>query len=226
MSVKTYSLKKDGEKKLSKNFRVREFKCKDGSDEILIDSKLVNLLQHIRDELGVSLKINSGYRTPTYNKQIGGSSNSQHTKGTAADVYTDGVDPLIIAWIADKYLDDMGGVELGSYGVTNNGYVHVDVRNGHWRAVKAYSTRAYSTYSTLFSTIRFGTSGQIVLVLTRKLYRLGLLATPATVCNSTVIKGIRAFQSKYGLTVDGIFGKKSWEKLIEVLSNEYKKSAN
>lgn len=30
MSVKTYSLKKDGEKQLSKNFKVREFRCKDG----------------------------------------------------------------------------------------------------------------------------------------------------------------------------------------------------
>lgn len=220
MSVKKYSLNKDGEKKLSKNFRVREFKCKDGSDEILIDSKLVNLLQHIRDELGVSLKINSGYRTPTYNKQIGGSSNSQHTKGTAADVYADGVDPLIIAWIADKYLDDMGGVELGSYGIKNSGYVHVDVRSGCWRAVKAYSFKAYTTYSTLFSTIKYGVSGQMVQVLTRKLQRLGYMSTSTTTCTTSVVKAIKTFQAKNGLADDGVFGNKSWTKLIEVLKNE------
>lgn len=220
MSVKKYSLKKDGEKKLSKNFRVREFKCKDGSDEILIDSKLVNLLQHIRNELGTSLTINSGYRTPTYNKQIGGSSNSQHTKGTAADVCADGVDPLIIAWIADKYLDDVGGVELGSYGIKNSGYVHVDVRTGRWRAVKAYSFKTYTTYSTLFSTIKYGVSGQMVQVLTRKLQRLGYMATSTTTCTNSVVKAIKTFQAKNGLTDDGVFGNKSWTKLIEVLRNE------
>lgn len=220
MSVKKYSLKKDGEKKLSKNFRVREFKCKDGSDEILIDSKLVNLLQHIRNELGTSLTINSGYRTPTYNKQIGGSSNSQHTKGTAADVCADGVDPLIIAWIADKYLDDAGGVELGSYGIKNSGYVHVDVRTGRWRAVKAYSFKTYTTYSTLFSTIKYGVSGQMVQVLTRKLQRLGHMATSTTTCTNSVVKAIKTFQAKNGLTDDGVFGTKSWTKLIEVLRNE------
>lgn len=31
MSVKTYSLKKDGSTKLSANFRVREFACNDGT---------------------------------------------------------------------------------------------------------------------------------------------------------------------------------------------------
>ena len=100
MAVKKYSLKKDGNKKLSKNFKVREFACKDGSDEILIDNTLVNVLQHIRNTLGVSLTINSGYRTPAYNKRIGGSSNSMHTKGMAADVYANGVDPIVIAYIA------------------------------------------------------------------------------------------------------------------------------
>ena len=32
MSVKTYSLAKDGDTKLSENFTVQEFRCKDGSD--------------------------------------------------------------------------------------------------------------------------------------------------------------------------------------------------
>ena len=32
MAIKAYSYAKDGSKALSKNFHVREFKCKDGSD--------------------------------------------------------------------------------------------------------------------------------------------------------------------------------------------------
>lgn len=49
MSVQTYSLRTQGDNFLSKNFRVREFKCNDGSDSILIDSDLVNVLQKVRD---------------------------------------------------------------------------------------------------------------------------------------------------------------------------------
>ncbi len=36
MSVKEYSLKRDGNQKVSADFRVREFRCKDGSDKILL----------------------------------------------------------------------------------------------------------------------------------------------------------------------------------------------
>jgi len=42
--VHTYSLAKDGQTKLSTNFSVKEFKCKDGSDTILIDDNLVAAL--------------------------------------------------------------------------------------------------------------------------------------------------------------------------------------
>ena len=51
MAIKVYSLAKDGSKKLSANFAVREFRCKDGSDPIFIDSELVELLQKIRSHL-------------------------------------------------------------------------------------------------------------------------------------------------------------------------------
>ena len=36
MSTKTYSLRNDGGKKLSENFRVREFASKEGADQIKI----------------------------------------------------------------------------------------------------------------------------------------------------------------------------------------------
>lgn len=40
-NVQTFSRSADGEKNLSANFKVKEFACKDGSDEILIDLDLV-----------------------------------------------------------------------------------------------------------------------------------------------------------------------------------------
>ena len=35
--IKTYSLKSDGNKNISNNFKVSDFACKDGSYKILID---------------------------------------------------------------------------------------------------------------------------------------------------------------------------------------------
>ena len=67
MAIKAYSYAKDGSKALSKNFHVREFKCKDGSDPIFIDDELVALLQKIRDHFGKAVNINSAFRTASHN---------------------------------------------------------------------------------------------------------------------------------------------------------------
>tara|TARA_B100000475_G_scaffold199914_1_gene183159 strand:- start:133 stop:618 length:486 start_codon:yes stop_codon:yes gene_type:complete len=45
-----------------------------------------NVLQPIRDSLELPVRVTSGYRCEKLNKSIGGSSNSQHVKGEAADI--------------------------------------------------------------------------------------------------------------------------------------------
>ena len=47
------------------------------------------LLQPLRDACGHPLKVNSGYRCKKLNDLVGGSKNSQHTKGQAADIASD-----------------------------------------------------------------------------------------------------------------------------------------
>ena len=125
--VKTYSVKKDGSTYLSKNFKVSEFKCNDGSDTVLISDKLVGLLQNIRNHFGVAVVINSGYRTSTYNKKVGGATNSQHVKGTAADIVVKGVDPLTVGQYVEYIMPDHGGI--GVYQT----FTHVDVRTSRSR---------------------------------------------------------------------------------------------
>jgi uncharacterized protein YcbK (DUF882 family) len=39
----------------------------------------------LREKVG-RIKVNSGYRTPEDNKQVGGAKNSQHTKGEAVEI--------------------------------------------------------------------------------------------------------------------------------------------
>ena len=95
--VNEYSLKSDRNKQLSRNFSVYEFACKDKSDKVLISEELVDVLQKIRDNYNKPVNINSAYRSVEYNKEIRGSSNSQHCKGTAADIWIEGCDPVGIA---------------------------------------------------------------------------------------------------------------------------------
>ena len=120
--VKTYSVKKDGSTYLSKNFKVSEFKCNDGSDTVLISDKLVDLLQNIRDHFGAAVTINSAYRTESYNKKIGGATKSQHANGTAADIVVKGATPLEVAQYVEHIMPDSGGI--GVY----QSFTHVDVR--------------------------------------------------------------------------------------------------
>lgn len=122
MTIKAYSKAKDGNKKLSTNFRVKEFACTDGSDPIFIDSDLVNILQKIRNHFGKSVTITSAYRTPTKNKACGGETYSQHLYGKAADIKVTGVTPKKVAAYAETLLKNKGGI--GTYST----FTHIDVR--------------------------------------------------------------------------------------------------
>lgn len=55
--------------------------------------ELAIFLEQLRTLLNKPIKINSGYRSPEVNKAIGGSSNSQHCKGQAADIIVPGMTP-------------------------------------------------------------------------------------------------------------------------------------
>ena len=122
MTIKAYSKAKDGNKKLSTNFRVKEFACTDGSDPIFIDSDLVNVLQKIRTHFGKSVTITSAYRTPTKNKAAGGTTYSQHLYGRAADIKVKGVTPKKVAAYAETLLKNKGGIGIYST------FTHIDVR--------------------------------------------------------------------------------------------------
>lgn len=121
--IKAYSKKKDGNKKLSANFRVKEFACTDGSDPIFIDTDLVKILQKIRNHFGKSVTITSAYRTPGKNKAVGGTAYSQHLYGKAADIKVKGVAPKTVATYANKLLPKSGGI--GTYKT----FTHIDVRS-------------------------------------------------------------------------------------------------
>ena len=122
MAINAYSYAKDGTKFLSKNFRVREFRCKDDTDPIFIDSDLVDILQNVRDHFGKAVTITSAFRTASHNKKVGGATYSQHLYGKAADIKVSGVAASVVADFAETLMPSTGGI--GRYST----FTHVDVR--------------------------------------------------------------------------------------------------
>ena len=129
MAIKQYSLAKDGARQLAPAFKVREFRCRDGSDVVMIDESLVVLLQCIREHFGKPITITSGYRTAAHNKSVGGAKSSQHLLGRAADIQVAGVSVEDVAAYAESLMPDWGGVGRypGKAGRAT-GWVHVDTR--------------------------------------------------------------------------------------------------
>lgn len=122
MAINAYSYAKDGTKFLSKNFRVREFRCQDDTDPIFVDSDLVDILQNVRDHFGKAVTITSAFRTASHNKKVGGATYSQHLYGKAADIKVSGVAASVVADFVETLMPSTGGI--GRYST----FTHVDVR--------------------------------------------------------------------------------------------------
>lgn len=209
--VKTYSNKKDGNKSLSENFRVSEFKCKDGTNRILIDLEMIYILQEIRNISGKSVTINSAYRTASWNRKQGGVSNSYHLYGRAFDIKTAGLSLDDICAIANT---------LGVKGIIRYPtFVHIDSRANKYHATNTKKLMNYGKYTIPFRGITLSkenkSKGQEVGLVQFKLNSLGY--------NCGIVDGIvgtkfdtavKAFQKANGLAVDGKVGTKTWTKLF------------
>ncbi len=112
--------------RVSEHFWLHEFQCKGVNcgcnNAVKLHPELARRLQAMRTETGRPTLIRSGYRCWIHNRRQGSSADSQHPRGTAADIYILGM-PLQEQYaLADRYFPD-GGVGTGaSWGV------HVDVR--------------------------------------------------------------------------------------------------
>lgn len=115
---------------MTRNFSKYEFECNDKS-EMPIDVEmnialLADQLQKLRDYLNAPITINSAYRSPSWNEKVGGSKNSQHLLGRAADIVVDGYTPDQVYDAIEKLISENKMKEggLGRY----NTFTHYDIR--------------------------------------------------------------------------------------------------
>lgn len=218
MAVKTYSLTKDGDKRLSANFRVREFRCKDGTDKILVSTDLVSMLEKLRVKLGeklgseVSIDINSGYRTKSHNKAIGGSTTSKHCKGLAADIICkmngEVVPAKEVCVVAQDI--DFDGIAFISANAT-----HVDCRGYRWWADETKGNKKVTDFYAYFGmaypeptdTVEKGDKGTPVRWVQKKLNKAGYKLSVDGKFGSGTDRALRDFQKKKVPPADGKCGR-------------------
>lgn len=207
MAVQTYSVSKSGNVRLSSNFTVKEFRSHDGADKVLIDDKLVLILQNIRNHFGRAVIISSAYRTAEYNASVGGSLSSYHTKGQAADITVQGVNPVTVGLYADTLASG-----LGVYAYASGGFCHIDTRPVTYRWLTLYRGGANQAISKIMPSIKQGgnknTTNSVMLVQRR----LGV--SQSGTFGDFTTSAVKNFQKSNGLTVDGIVGAKTWRKLF------------
>lgn len=112
--------------RLTQHFKAEEFRCKDKTKEFLWAPELLTILEKIRNHFDKPVIINSGYRTPSWNREVGGTPNSYHCKGMAADIVVKGHRSQEVAKYADSIMEQGGIIKY-----TN--FVHVDVRENKYR---------------------------------------------------------------------------------------------
>ena len=102
------------------NFSAQEIACR-GDDTIRIDEVALDKLQALRDRLGVPLIVNSAYRSPAYNRQVGGAKHSMHLQGAAFDISMANHDPESFETAARE----IGFAGFGFYPRQN--FMHIDI---------------------------------------------------------------------------------------------------
>lgn len=116
--------------KISDNFYLSEFNCKDGTvvPSVYMDNvcKLAEQLEIVRDVVREPIRINSSYRHTEYNKRIGGSTRSQHLTASAVDITIDNMNADEVYRLLNQMAID-GLIHNGGLGKYNS-FTHYDIR--------------------------------------------------------------------------------------------------
>jgi len=108
---------------LSAHFSKAEFACH-CCGEVRMDQRLIDALEQLHTLAGREILIHDAFRCPAQNLEVGGVTDSEHTRGLAADVGIPGLSLQQMYELALQIPTFAGG----GIGVYDGGFLHLDVR--------------------------------------------------------------------------------------------------
>lgn len=123
----------------SPHFNPGELHCK-GAESLLVHWPSLRALNELRARLGRPVRVTSAYRSPEWNKKVGGSKNSYHLQGRAFDLLYNGGDDLCELYEVAR---NIGFCGFGFY----RSFIHIDTRRAVDRGLMVYGRRDYDKIS-------------------------------------------------------------------------------
>ena len=193
------------------NFKKAEFKCPCGKCNGYGDgiaSSLLVTLQKLRDKYG-KLQITSGYRCASHNKAVGGSTNSKHTKGQAADFYLDGFNSQ------SKRVDmvnELKKTEYYNYSYTNVNGNHKNMGNAVHVDTKLVDTDEDTAYKTFVKDLQEAIGAKVDGIAGPETLSKTPTISTSTGWNHKAVRPLQVYLQSLGYDlgkcgVDGQFGK-------------------
>lgn len=105
------------------HFTKDEFKCHCGCG-VKMNRDFVFRVDSLRARLGFPLVVTSGYRCEEWNKKVGGSPNSKHIQGLAADL------KIVSSNHRYEVLKEVFSMHFAGIGIADN-FVHIDDRDSN-----------------------------------------------------------------------------------------------
>ena len=237
--------KKGDSAQISRNFQYKEFDCHGSGccSTTIIDEKLVEYVQRIRDHFGKPVTITSPYRCEVHNRRVGGATKSYHMQGKAADIVVQGVSSREVA----KYAESIGILGIGLYETSADGYfTHIDTRTtkSFWYgqneqprttfggtptttpAAPSTSTtkpntqsvyhKSSSKYNVKLLYLQKGDRGRDVQILQELLKIRGYNVETSGEFDTLTYNAVVDFQKKTKIGPDGVVGSQTMEKLLTV----------
>jgi uncharacterized protein YcbK (DUF882 family) len=118
---------------LSAHFTKEEMACRCCGD-LKIEERLLSGLETLRKIANAAIVVQDAYRCPKHNEEVGGTADSEHTRGLAADVRIPGLSLQEMYDLARKVPE----FENGGIGAYDGGFLHLDVRDhrARWARVR------------------------------------------------------------------------------------------
>lgn len=118
---------------LSAHFSKAEFACH-CCGQLKIENGLIAALEQLHTLAGEEIVVHDAYRCPAHNQKVGGVTDSEHTRGMAADI--------AIAGLSLQQMYDLA-VQIptffnGGIGVYDSNFLHLDIRlhQARWARVR------------------------------------------------------------------------------------------